>query len=303
MYDVLCTGLTCCDLIFPKLEAFPALGKEVASENFLIKPGGASNTPVALTKLGVKTIFSTIIGADELGRIIYEALRKSGLDMSAVVYTDKFRTTVSAVLSTGKDRGFATYFAENGWKIIMEQVERFAPQCSHIHTYIRDCLEIPMVEIAKKYNKTISIDAAWDESITLDKIKHIIQNCDLFFANEIEACSIAGTGNAEEALEVIGQYIPLAVVKLGAEGSIVKQGSKVVKVPAVRGIEVVDTTGAGDIYSAGFIYGYIKGWDIEKTARFASASGGLAVTFYGGVDDAYTLEAVSNFFDNLEMQI
>jgi sugar/nucleoside kinase (ribokinase family) len=63
--------------------------------------------------------------------------------------------------------------------------------------------------------------------------------------------------------------------------------------------EVKDATGAGDLYSAGFIYGYLNGWDVEKTAKFASASGSLAVTFYGGVDESYTLERVKEYVNKV----
>src|SRR5665647_831080 len=99
MYDVLCAGLTDCDLIFSELKKFPELGKEVSSKDFIIKPGGAANLPVALTKLGLKIMFSTTLGNDNLGKIVYEYLEETGMDMSAVQTGDKFRTSVSAVLS------------------------------------------------------------------------------------------------------------------------------------------------------------------------------------------------------------
>lgn len=302
MYDVLCTGLTCCDLLFSNLESFPVLGKEVACQDFLIKAGGAANTPVALAKLGMKTVFTTTIGTDVLGKITYEYLKNTGLDMSAVLYDDRFRTSVSAVLSDGNERGFASYFAKGDDAETVRQIEKFAPQCRHIHTYIEDCLKMPIVEIAEKNNKTISIDTSWNENIKLDGIKDIIKKCDIFLTNEVEACSIAGTETAEEALALFSEYAKLVVVKLGSKGSIIKQKDTILRVPAVKGIQVVDTTGAGDLHGAGFVYGTLKGWDVEKAAYFASASGSLAVTFYGGVDEAYTREAVLDYYYQLEKQ-
>lgn len=61
-------------------------------------------------------------------------------------------------------------------------------------------------------------------------------------------------------------------------------------------VSVFDTTGAGDLYGAGFIYGYLKGWSMEKTLKFASASGNLAVTFYGGMDESYSLDKVMEYY-------
>lgn len=296
MYDVLCTGLTCCDLIFPGLEAFPVPGREMASRDFLIKPGGAANTPVALAKLGMKTIFATVIGNDYLGRVVFELLEKTGIDMSAIGYGSQYRTNVSAVLSIGNERCFATYFANNDDTMQIRQIEKYAPECRHIHTYIHDCLSMPLMEIAKRNNRTVSLDTAWDESIRLEDIKDIISGCDIFLTNEVEACSITGAGTAEEAMDRLGKYAGIVAVKLGGKGSIVKSGERVIRVPAIEEVEVLDTTGAGDLYGAGFVYGFLNGWDLEKTARFASASGSLAVTFYGGINDAYSKERVMQFF-------
>ena len=297
MVDVLCTGMAFCDMIFPGLREFPVPGKEMASRDFLIRPGGAANTPVALVKLGLKTVFATSIGDDEPGRIIYEELKNTGLDMSAVKYGSEYRTNVSAVLSMGNERGFATYFANNGDNVPVELIERFVTECRHIHTYIHDCMNTPVIEIAKKHGRTISVDTAWDESIRLEDIKDIVSASDIFMTNKIEACSITGADRAEEALDRLSEYAGIAVVKLGGKGSIVKSKETVVRVPAVEKTEVLDTTGAGDLYGAGFIYGYLNGWDLERTARFASASGSFAVTFYGGVDKTYTMENVMNYFN------
>lgn len=297
MYDVLCTGLTCCDLIFTKLEKYPELGKEMACEDFMIKVGGAANTPVALAKLGISTAFITTVGGDTSGKLVYDYLKNTGLDMSNIIFDEKQRTNVSAVLSIGRERGFATYFAKINEAKEMEKIAEVAPQCRHMHTYLHDCMKMPLLDIAKRNNMTISVDTAWDETIKLKDIRNIIECSDIFMTNEIEACSIADTGSYEEALEKLGAYAKLLVVKLGSKGSIVKQGEKIVHVPAAEVGEVVDTTGAGDLYGAGFIYGYLKGWDIEKTARFASASGSLAVTFYGGVDESYTLGRVMELYN------
>lgn len=299
MYDVLCTGLTCCDLIFANLEKFPELGKEVAGNDFLIKAGGAANTPMALAKLGINTLFTTAIGTDSLGEIVYEYMKNTGLDMSAVMFNDKFRTSVSAVLSIGHERGFASYFAECNYNLMENKIKKFVPSCRHIHTYIGDCLNMPVIEIAKKHGKTISVDTAWDENIRIHNIKNILKNCDVFLTNEVEACSITETDTPKEALEALSEYSKYVVVKLGSKGSIIKCGDRIIEVPGIKGINVVDTTGAGDLHGAGLVYGMLHGWSVEKTAKFASASGGLAVTFYGGMDEKYTLKAVLEYYNQI----
>lgn len=296
MYDVLCIGQSFCDLIFTDMDSFPVLGRESKSRDFLIKAGGAVNTPAALTRLGVKTLFCTALGNDSLGTIVRDCMQKAGMDMSAVINDDDYRTSVSAVLSMRDERGFATYFAPFDYKRVLEKIERYVQQCSHIHAYMDDCMHLPIIDIARKYNKTLSVDTAWDEKIKLADIKHIVKSCNVFMTNEIESMSITGASTAEEALMRIGEYADIAVVKLGRNGSLIKQGSLVLNIPAINGVEAVDSTGAGDLYGAGFIYGFIKKWDLERCARFATASGNLAVTFYGGMDDNYTHENVEHFY-------
>lgn len=300
MYDVLCIGQSFCDLIFADMDSFPVLGRESKSRDFLIKAGGAVNTPAALTRLGVKTLFCTTLGNDSLGEIVHDYMLKTGLDMSAVIRNDAYRTSVSAVLSMRDERGFATYFAPFDYNQIVSKLEEYAQQCSHIHAYMDDCMHLPIIDIARKYNKTLSIDTAWDEKIRLADIKHIIESCNVFMTNEIESMSITGASTAEEALMRIGKHADIAVVKLGRSGSLIKQGNLVLNIPAIDGVEAVDSTGAGDLYGAGFIYGFIKKWDLESCARFATASGNLAVTFYGGMDDNYTHENVEHFYSLIQ---
>jgi sugar/nucleoside kinase (ribokinase family) len=297
MYDVLCIGQSFCDLIFADLETFPLLGKESPCRDFFIKPGGAANTPAALTRLGLKTLFCTTIGNDLLGNIIYEYMLKTGIDMSAALRDDSYRTSVSAVLSTVRDRGFATYFAPFDYERVIKEIEKYAQQCSHIHAYLEDCLHIPIVDIARKYNKTLSVDASWDEKFKLSNIRDIVKGSNIFMTNEIESMSITGSDSVEEALELIGEYAEIAIVKLGKNGSLIKKGREVISVPAISGVEVADSTGAGDLYGAGFIYGFLKEWDLKNCAKFATASGNLAVTFYGGMDERYTLENVKHYYN------
>ena len=297
MYDVLCMGLTCCDLIFAELDKFPEPGKESICKEFLIKPGGAVNTPVALTKLNLKTLYVSIIGNDYLGKKIYQYLKDTGLDMSSVITGDEYRTNTTAVLSVGRERAFASYFDEYNQEVMLEKLHQNIPNCSHVHAYVHDCLKMPVVDLVRKHNKTLSVDMSWDEKVRMDDILPILKNCDIFMANEVEACSITGKSNAEDALMELACHTSIAAVKMGRNGSIVMSGGRKVHIPPVNSGLVRDTTGAGDLYAAGFIYGFLKGWDIEKTALFASASGGLAVTFYGGMDDGYTYENVVQFLN------
>ncbi|MCX7843286.1 MAG: carbohydrate kinase family protein [Clostridia bacterium] len=294
MYDVFCTGVTCCDLIFAGLEKFPQLGADVFCKKFMIKPGGMSNTPMGLAKLGLDSVFFTRVGTDTMGEIVYNFMEKTGLNMAAVFRDKDYQTAVSAVLTVGYERGFASYEDRSDKVIDINEIETYVKNSRHVHSSLNDCIKLPLAKLAEKHGKTLSIDAGWTESIKLDDLKHLLSKCTIFTPNEIEAINITGAEKAEDALEILSRYAKINVIKLGKKGCIAKEGDRTIRVDAVKEIKPVDTTGAGDLFNAGLIYGFLKGWKLERALSFANVAGGLAVTYYGGIDEDFTLERVNS---------
>jgi sugar/nucleoside kinase (ribokinase family) len=105
---------------------------------------------------------------------------------------------------------------------------------------------------------------------------------DFFVPNEVEALHFTGASTVEEATAELSHYAGTVVVKLGQEGSMARSGEQVWKAPGFE-VEVVDTTGAGDAFNAGFMYAHIvEGRPIPDALRFANACGAIAVTTIGG---------------------
>ena len=111
---------------------------------------------------------------------------------------------------------------------------------------------------------------------------------DVFLPNGVEARAIAGEPDVEAALSTLAKRTPLVAVKLGAEGAIARRGEETVRA-APPPVQVVDTTGAGDSFDAGFVCGYLKGWPLERTLRLACACGSLATRQPGGTNGQPTL--------------
>jgi sugar/nucleoside kinase (ribokinase family) len=298
MYDVLCLGiLTSCDIIFSGLKEMPAEGREIFCKELKIRSGGCANTPVALAKLGVSTTLLTRIGNDTFGRIIYGMMESSGLDMSEVILDDDYRTCVSAVLSTERNRGFATYY-DSGKKLSGEIIKNAISKCNYVFSDLGTCLELPsIITNVKRYNKKLLIDTGWLENMELSSIAHILENVEVFSPNDMEACRITGTDDIEDALDILSKYVDIAVIKLGRHGSIAKKGDKIFRVPARNEFVEVDTTGAGDLFNAGFIFGYLKGWDIQRCLKMGNLTGGFSISFIGGMDDSFTYENISRYMD------
>lgn len=295
MYDVLCVGQTCCDFIYTELEEFPEPDKEVFASHCVIKAGGAANTPMALRRLGLSPLFISTVGDDLPGHAVMEYIKKVGLSTEGVLYGGGLRTSVSSVIAFEGKRSFVTCLEDCRYDLLVKRLEVYIPKCRHVHAFVSDCLNMPVVELAKKNGATLSIDTAWDESIHLPDILPILKNCDVFFVNQAEACSITGLSGAKQALGMLAGYARCVVLKMGEKGSIIQIGKKCLFVPHTRVKKVVDSTGAGDLYAAGFIYGMLQGWKLKQTAEFATACGGYAVTFYGGMDEVFQKQSVLGY--------
>jgi sugar/nucleoside kinase (ribokinase family) len=113
------------------------------------------------------------------------------------------------------------------------------------------------------------------------RLDALLDRVDIFFANEAEACGLTGAATVESALSMLSRRCPTVAVTLGAKGSIVAQGSDVVSVPAAPVTRVVDTTGAGDSYAAGFLYGVIRESGPERSARLGALAAAEIVSHLG----------------------
>ncbi|GMP81421.1 hypothetical protein CsSME_00036140 [Camellia sinensis var. sinensis] len=110
-------------------------------------------------------------------------------------------------------------------------------------------------------------------------------NIDLCFANEDEATELVRGeegANLESALEFLAKHCQWAVVTLGPNGCIAKHGKEIVRVPAIGEAKAIDATGAGDLFASGFLYGLVKGLNLEECCKVGSCSGGSVIRALGG---------------------
>jgi sugar/nucleoside kinase (ribokinase family) len=139
------------------------------------------------------------------------------------------------------------------------------------------------VSIAGDHGTLVALsgsDPAWVE-LKRARLDSILDCVDIFFGNEAEARALTGAGSAESALTALGRRCPTVAITLGARGSVVAQGSDVVAVPAAPVTQVVDTTGAGDSYAAGFLYGVVRDSGPEPSARLGALAAAEIVSHLG----------------------
>ncbi|HPV57172.1 MAG TPA: adenosine kinase, partial [Tenuifilaceae bacterium] len=157
------------------------------------------------------------------------------------------------------------------------------------------------VEIAHRKGLKISLDLASYNVVedNRDFLKEIIlKYVDIVFANEEESKAFTGK-SPEESLEIIGSITSVAVVKLGSAGSLIKSGDETVNVGIIN-VDCIDTTGAGDLYASGFLYGLIKNLPLYKCGQIGAVLSGHVIEVLGPKMDGKRWDNVKKLVEEIE---
>jgi sugar/nucleoside kinase (ribokinase family) len=161
-------------------------------------------------------------------------------------------------------------------------IERHRPRCvmlSHLHFGPQ---LLTLCEAAHAYGGLVYMDCQWrPETLEHPELAMALRAVDIFAPNAAEALHLTGAATVEAALERLAEFTPLAIVKCGADGAIARSKGGVARAHALP-VEVLDTTGAGDCFNAGFLYGYLAGRPLEICLRCGNICGGLSTTARGG---------------------
>ena len=236
--------------------------------------GSAANTIHGLAKLGVETAFIGTVGEDETGEFFHNDLKNNNIS-PLLIKSESPSGIANAMISNDGERTFGTFLGaaiELSAKHINDS--QFAGyDILHVEGYLVQNHELleTILKTAKNNGLKISIDLASYNVVedNLAFLKDMVEKyVDIVFANEEEAKAFTGL-EPQEALNELSKITDIAIVKVGKKGSMIKQGDTVVKVK-VDAVEPVDTTGAGDIYAAGFLYGLISDLGFQKAAEIGS---------------------------------
>jgi sugar/nucleoside kinase (ribokinase family) len=280
-YDVILPGGYFCDLIFTGLPELPRLGADLFGTGFDMVPGACFYTVQALHRLGLRIGWDCDFGDDFYSRFVLEAAAREGLDDSLFRLHQQPLRRVSVSFSFAHNRGFISYKDEFVPPSTLPLIERHQPRClllSFLH-YGSDLHAL--ADATHAYGGLVYMDCqARPETLDLPEVATAIRAVDIFAPNREEALHLTGAPSVEVALARLAELVPLAVIKLGAEGAIARRGAEVAYAPGIQ-VAVVDTTGAGDCFNAGFLYGYLRGMPLEECLRRGNICGGLAATMRG----------------------
>lgn len=258
-------------------------------DRYMATGGSAANTITGLAKLRVKTGFVGKIGDDEVG-----AFFKSDSDRAGIRTHLQYSKTLSGqclvLVSPDGERTMCTFLGAacelTADDLNMEMF--YGYDYFHIEGYLVQNHDLirKAVRLAKESGLKVSIDLASYNVVeaNLEFLKEIItQYVDIVFANEEEAHALTGL-SAEEAVHEIAKTCDIAVVKVGKDGSYIKADGKVFRVDAISAT-CIDTTGAGDLFASGFLYGLTQQYSYDICGKIGSIISGNVVEVVGAKMD------------------
>lgn len=262
-----------------------ALNESKGYKQTLASGGSAANTIHGLGQLGVETGFIGKIGNDDLGKFFENDMKSAGISTSLIVGNDATGTAL-AFITPDSERTFAVYLGA--------AIELSAQDLSssifkgydllHIEGYLvqNQTLIETAVKLAKESGLKVSLDMASYNVVEANRefLHRIIKEyVDIVFANEEEAKSFTGKC-PEESLGILAQMVDIAVVKIGSKGSLIQKGNDVYKVGVIK-VNPIDTTGAGDLYAAGFIFGLSKNLPLSTCGELGALLSGNVIETIG----------------------
>lgn len=300
-FDVLVAGEINPDLILSGnvVPEFGQVEKLVDSATLAI---GSSSAIFACgaARLGLKVAFIGVCGNDVFGRFMLDEMSKRKVDIENVIVSQSGSTGLSVILNQASDRAILTHpglIAELQASHISDNLLR-ASKHLHVASYFLQTKLQPdlpnLFRRARALRLSTSLDTNYDPSEKWTGFDELLAVTNVFLPNEREAVSLSGEANVDEAASRLGSKVEALALKLGAEGALgVHKGARV-RVASIP-VKVVDTVGAGDSFDAGFIYGYLNQWSLEKSLRLACVCGALSTQQAGGTNGQPTLAEAEKF--------
>lgn len=303
--DVLCLGIIVGDFIAKPVEKMPERGKLTSVEKTELHIGGcATNTGIVLKKLGVNVSIMGKVGNDNLGNFIIGKLKEEGVNTDYIKISERFTTSGTSVLvHSDGERSFLHSVGANSDFTIDDINFSLLKNFYILHIagpylmpkFIGKDLYLTLKK-AKELNLITSLDTVWDAfGIWFEGIKDSLSYIDYFFTSLEEARMISGRKEKEEICSFfLEKGVKNVCLKMGENGSYIVNKNENYYFPALK-VNVVDTTGAGDGYVAGFIKGLIENYNFKKCGLLANIVGAKITTAMGATSGVKNWDDLLNF--------
>jgi sugar/nucleoside kinase (ribokinase family) len=256
-----------------------------------------------VAKLGLRVAFIGKVGDDIFGHFMKQSLAARGIDVSGVIVDPTLKTGLTIILSRSDDRALLTYLGSISALTYADVDLSLLDRARHVHLgsyYLLDGLRPDCPRLfaeAKQRGLTVSIDTNYDPSEQWQGgLMETLAHVDVFLPNEVELHAISRQPDTESALRAMHQRVGLVAVKQGAKGATAIHNGALITAGSIP-VSVVDTTGAGDSFDAGFVYGYLNGWQIADALRMGCICGALSTRAAGGTSAQATLQEAMPYLD------
>ncbi len=310
---ILCLGIMVADVVGRPLRAVPDPGRLVLVDEMGLHTGGcAINAATALRRLGLPVEIIGKIGSDPLGDFLLSELADRGIGAAGVKRDSQVGTSGTMVMvEPDGERRFVHYIGANAMLTLDDIDFSVVKDAAILH--VAGCLVLPgidgeptaeLLQRARDAGVITFLDVVWDDTGRwMELVGPSLPYLDYFVPSLPEAQAITGRDDPVEAAQALLDHgVGTVGLKMDSEGCLVMTSDgAVLRQPAYE-VDVIDATGAGDAFAAGFVAGVYHGWSMEKIAPFANAVGALCVTGLGATGGVRSLDETLEFMQSTPLR-
>ena len=291
-------GATNVDLLYQGMQRIPDVGEELYCKDFDLQLGGGlPATLINLGRLGIETRIATELGNDIFSNFAKEKFIENGVAPTNLYEGDKIPLNITSAIILPKDRTFFTYgkgyidaddrkkeifySIAKGSKITMMQLGGFLDVYKKLHNE----------------GTKLVLDTGWDDEMSYEKYADYLEIADYYTPNQKEAKKISGCDTPKQAAWSLKKYFDKVVVKVDKDGCIGIDGDEEFFVKSIDEFKNVDSTGAGDAFLSGFMYGLFYERPLKECVLFGNITGGKAVTKVGALSGYVTESELLEYFE------
>lgn len=280
------------DIVMAGLDRLPASGEEIHGASASWAPGGYAIGAIAFSRLGMPTHLFTEIGEDELGAVLRGRLTAEGVE---VFSAPQVRTTnIAVALNWNGDRGIVSY------------TQPFHDASLEVNAFLESTPALVVVsarhphakkicEAAHRKNLPVALTLSWHPEFLVSRtLQQMLPFAQHLFCNVPEALMATGQTDFRRALSILSESVEDVVVTRGAEGSVALVDGKFFEEPAIPSV-LVDATGAGDVFAAGYLTAKMRGLSVTLQLRVGNWAAAQAIGALGGCTAAPRWEQVEQF--------
>lgn len=292
--DLICAGKLYLDIIFTGLARFPILGEEVLPNNVTVSlGGGAAICAVGSSSLGLRTGIIGVVADNLFGNYIVQILKAHNVNTNFINMVSGVENNISVSINVSDDRSMVAYAALDDFSEFDNIKKNVILSSKHLHVKGLSIERANLLKFAKKNELTTSLDINLQTSNQAHLLRKTLPYIDIFLPSAWEVSQLFENSPRKMAIELGKLTRQYCIIKLGREGSIASEGNNIIK-QASNPVKVIDATGAGDAYNAGFLWAFLTNHTIEQCLKAGTIAAELCLQTAGGIG---WVELINGFYD------